>query len=78
MIPWMMQNEPVKRGGQRELSMNTKSINRMDKEKFNNMQDYVTLKKKPIKSLDTKAKQYGKQNPGDLRIESSSAAMATI
>ena len=50
----------------------------MGKEKFNNMQDYVTLKKKPIKSLDTKAKQYGKQNPGDLRIEASFAAMATI
>ena len=50
----------------------------MDKEKFNNMQDYVTWKKKPIKSLDTKAKQYEKENPGAWRIGSSFATMETI
>ena len=50
----------------------------MDKVKFNNMQDYVTWKKKPIKSWDTKAKQYEKQNPGAWRIGSSFAAMVTI
>ena len=50
----------------------------MGKKKLNNMQGYVTWKNKPIKSLDTRARQYGKQNPGVLRIGSSSAAMATI